>query len=150
MPWLVRDGKVLATLEVQTSWRGRNRGLLGRDGIDGAILLRPARAVHTFRMRFPIDVAFCDRDLTVVKVLTVHRNRITLPVLRAHSVIECEAGALRKWDVVAGTHLEARGVDDPRPGPRRRWAAGVRRRVDDRRRRRPAARRSVAPEPARR
>ena len=37
-------------------------GLLGRDGIEGALLLRPARSVHTLGMRFAIDVAFCDAD----------------------------------------------------------------------------------------
>jgi uncharacterized membrane protein (UPF0127 family) len=114
MPWLVNDGKVLATLEVRTSWRGRARGLLGRDGIDGAILLRPARGVHTLRMRFPIDVAFCDRDLRVLKVLTVPPNRVTRPVLRARSVIECEAGMMRRWGVRPGTRLEVRGAE---PGP---------------------------------
>jgi uncharacterized protein len=132
MPWLVRDGKVLATLEVQTSWRGRSRGLLGRDGIDGAILLRPARAVHTLRMRFPIDVAFCDRRLVVVRIVTLGPNRVTRPVLRAHSVIECEAGMLGKWDVGPGTRLEARGIpddDDDDPGRwdrLRRWRGGLR------------------------
>jgi uncharacterized membrane protein (UPF0127 family) len=116
MPWLVRDGKVLATLEVATSWHDRARGLLGREGIEGAILLRPCRSVHTFRMRFPIDVAFCDRDLRVLKVRTLRANRLTLPVRRARCVVECEAGMLRKWGVRPGARLEVRGLDDrPRP-----------------------------------
>ena len=131
MSWLVRDGRVLATLEVQTSLRGRARGLLGRDGIDGAILLQPARAVHTFRMRFPIDVAFCDRDLRVVRVVTMVPNRATRPVLRSHAVIECEAGMLRRWGIVPGDVLEVRGGDAPPPG----------RRVTDRIRRRSAPQR---------
>jgi uncharacterized protein len=118
MPWLVREGTVLATLEVATSLRDRTRGLLGRDGIEGAILLRRCRSVHTFRMRFPIDVAFCDRELRVVKVRTLSANRITLPVPRARSVIECEAGMLRKWDIRPGTRLEVRGLDGcPRSQP---------------------------------
>jgi uncharacterized membrane protein (UPF0127 family) len=111
MAWLVCDGKVLATLEVAGSWRTRARGLLGREGIDGAILLRPACSVHTLRMRFPIDVAFCDRDLRVLKVVTLPPNRATRPVLRARCVIECEAGMLRKWAVEPGTRLEVRGTD---------------------------------------
>ena len=41
MPWLLREGEVLATLEVADSFAGRARGLLGRDGIDGALLIRP-------------------------------------------------------------------------------------------------------------
>ena len=58
--WLVRDDEVLATAEVAPNARARRRGLLGRDEIDGVLVLRPCRHVHTFRMRFPIDVAFCD------------------------------------------------------------------------------------------
>src|SRR3954453_14212096 len=99
MAWLVRDGRVLATLEVAGSWRARARGLLGRDGIDGAILLRPACSVHTFRMRFPIDVAFCDRALRVLKVVTLPPNRATRPVVRARCIIECEAGMFARWAV---------------------------------------------------
>jgi uncharacterized membrane protein (UPF0127 family) len=125
MPWLVRDdGKVLATLEVQTSWRGRTRGLLGRDGIDGAILLRPARSVHTMRMRFAIDVAFCDRDLRVLKVRTLRPYRVTVPVARARCAIECEAGMLERWGVRPGVRLEIRG--DP-TGPARQRSVRLRR-----------------------
>lgn len=111
--WLVRDGLVLASLEVAESLQGRTRGLLGRDGIEGAILLRPARSVHTFGMRFAIDVAFCDRDLRVVRVVHLAPNRVTLPVRHAHAAIETEAGLLRRWGVRPGDLLEVR---DARPG----------------------------------
>ncbi|MBZ9641288.1 DUF192 domain-containing protein, partial [Streptomyces sp. PSKA30] len=53
-------------LEIATSYRTRTKGLLGRDSLDGALLLSPANSVHTFRMRIPIDVAYLDRDLTVI------------------------------------------------------------------------------------
>ena len=62
MAWLVRDGDVLAAAEVADGARARRRGLLGRDAFEGALVLRPCRHVHTFGMRFPIDVAFCDRE----------------------------------------------------------------------------------------
>ena len=111
MPWLVRDARVLATIEVATSLRDRTRGLLGREGIDGAILLRPAKSVHTLRMQFPIDVAFCDHDLVVLKVVTLARNRVSLPVLKAHAVIEAEAGMMAKWGIVVGDRLLVRGLE---------------------------------------
>ncbi len=46
------------------------RGLRGRKELPSGegILLRPAGSVHTFFMRFPIDVVFLDRDLRVVSV----------------------------------------------------------------------------------
>ena len=48
----------------------RMKGLLGRRSLaeDEGILLRPASSIHTAFMRFPIDVAFLDRDNRVVKV----------------------------------------------------------------------------------
>ena len=35
------------------------------------MVLPRTRSVHTFGMRFPIDVAFCDRDMVVVGVTTL-------------------------------------------------------------------------------
>jgi uncharacterized membrane protein (UPF0127 family) len=106
MAWLLRDGEVLASLEVAESARARMRGLLGRDGIEGAILLRPARAVHTLGMRFPIDVAFLDEDLCVVRVVSLHAWRMSRPVLRSRAVLEAERGAFRSWELRPGDQLE--------------------------------------------
>jgi uncharacterized protein len=107
--WLLRDGEVLASLETAESRRARARGLLGRDGIDGALLLPGARSVHTVGMRFAIDVAFCDADMTVLRVVTLPRHRVSRPVLRARCVIEAEAGALARWNVRPGDVLEVKG-----------------------------------------
>jgi uncharacterized protein len=109
---LVRDDKVLATVEVADTARARARGLLGRERFEGAILLEPARSVHTFRMRFPIDVAFVDRDLQVVRVFTLRPNRLTLPVWRARAAIEAEAGAFASWGLNVGDRLEIKGRED--------------------------------------
>ncbi len=108
MPWLLRDQQVLAAVEVAESRRDRMRGLLGRDGIDGALVLRPCRSVHTVGMRFPIDVAFCTRDMTVVRTLHLQPNRITRPSLRACCVIEAESGAFERWKLRPGDVLEIR------------------------------------------
>ncbi len=109
MAWLVRDGRVLASLEIAGSRRARMRGLLGRSGLDGALLLRPAASVHTVGMRFAIDVAFVDRDLRVLAVKTLVPNRVTVPVRRARAVIEAEAGTMASWELRPGDVLEIRG-----------------------------------------
>jgi uncharacterized membrane protein (UPF0127 family) len=109
MAWLLREGEVLATLEVADGLRDRTRGLLGRDGIEGAILLRPARSVHTVGMRFPLDVAFCTADLRVVRTTRLRPNRVTRPVLRARCVIEAEGGAFVRWGLRPGDRLEIKG-----------------------------------------
>lgn len=106
MPWLVADDKVVASLEVADSRAARRRGLLGRDGIDGAMLLSPARSVHTVRMRFPIDVAHLDRDLVVLGVVTMPPNRVGRWHPRARHVLEAEAGSLARWGLTPGTRIE--------------------------------------------
>ena len=109
MPWLLRDGEVLAALEVAEGMAGRAQGLLGRDGLEGALLIKPARSVHTLGMRFPIDVAFCDRGLTVLDTVRMARHRVGRPRLRARCIIEAEAGAFDRWSLRPGDHLEIKG-----------------------------------------
>jgi uncharacterized protein len=109
VPWLLREGEVLAALEVAERRRDRRQGLLRRYGIQGALLLRPARAVHTIGMRFPIDVAFCDEELTVVSTTRMRPRRVGRPRLRAKCVIEAEAGAFDRWGLRSGDRLEVKG-----------------------------------------
>jgi uncharacterized membrane protein (UPF0127 family) len=106
MPWLLRDGEVLASIEVASGASGRTRGLLGRDSIDGALLLKPARSVHTLGMRFPLDVAYLDGDLRVVAVAHMRPWRIGRPRFAARSVVEAEAGSFERWKLAVGDELE--------------------------------------------
>ena len=110
MPWLVRDGEVLASLDLAEHFGARLRGLLGRDGIDGGLLLRPAKSVHTIGMRFAIDVAFLDKDDVVVDCCTLVPNRIARTRWRAKAVIEAEAGAFDRWRIERGQQLEILGL----------------------------------------
>jgi len=108
MPWLVRDAHVVASLEIADSAATRRVGLLGRDGIEGALLLQPARSVHTMKMRFPIDVAHLDRNLTVICITQMSPWRVGRWRRKAHAILECEAGSLRAWGVSVGDQLEIR------------------------------------------
>lgn len=98
-------GEVRVPLEIAASYRARTKGLLGRDGIDGAMLLTPAGGVHTFRMRMPIDVAYLDRGLRVIAVRTMAPGRLGLPRLRSRHVLEAEAGAMAGWGLGVGNRV---------------------------------------------
>ena len=98
----------MASLRVADSLGVRTRGLVGRDGLEGAILLRPARSVHTLGMRFPIDVAHLDDDLTVLRTTRMDGLRVGRPVRRARAVLEAEAGSFERWGLAVGDVLEVR------------------------------------------
>ncbi len=100
---LIVDDVVCARAEVAATLAARRRGLLGRTGIDGALLLSPARQVHTFGMQFPIDVAWCDRRGTVLRVATLEPARLGAFVWRSRSVIEAAAGAFSTWQLGVGS-----------------------------------------------
>ncbi|MEU8519630.1 DUF192 domain-containing protein [Streptomyces sp. NBC_01216] len=94
-------------LEIAASYRARRRGLLGRDGVRGALLLTPANSIHTFRMRFAIDVAYLDRSLRVLDVVTMRPGRLGMIRLRARHVLEAEAGAMAAWGLCRGVRVTA-------------------------------------------
>jgi uncharacterized membrane protein (UPF0127 family) len=114
MAWLVRGGDVLCSLDVAETVGERMRGLLGRDGLDGAILLTHCRSVHTLGMRFPIDVAFLNRTGKVVAVVAPMRPwRLGRSRLRARQVLEAEAGTFERWKLAVGDVLEVEVADAP-------------------------------------
>lgn len=108
MPWLLRDGDVLATVEIAADRRARRRGLLGRDGIDGALVLRPCRHVHTVGMRFAIDVALMAPGGEVLKTSSLRPWRLA-PIVRGCSwIVEAECGAFERWSLRPGDVLEVK------------------------------------------
>ncbi len=108
MAWLVCDSRVLASAEVADTKGARSKGLLGRSGIDGAIVLRPCRSVHTLGMRFALDIAYLDADGMVIRIVRMKRHRIGMPVWKARTVIEAEAGAFGRWGLHVGDIIDVR------------------------------------------
>ena len=105
------DGRVVCErCVVADSPLVRMRGLLGRSNLprEEGILLRPASSVHTWFMRFPIDVVFLDRELAVLRVVPRLRPWRAVARRRAAAVLELAAG-----------ESERRGL---RPGDRLAWA----------------------------
>ena len=104
----VRTGQVVAR-ELLTAFdsTSRRKGLLGRDSLPegSAMLIAPSNAVHTFFMRFPIDIAFVARDGRVLKVRHAVPARRMTAAIRAYAVAELPAGALQRADVRAGDSL---------------------------------------------
>lgn len=97
-----RTGAVVAhTLLAAFDSASRKKGLLGRDGLSEgtAMIIAPSNAVHTFFMRFPIDLAFVAKDGRVLKVRHAVPARRIAVALRSHAVIELPAGTLVRCEI---------------------------------------------------
>lgn len=109
MPALVLgDGHRIA-LSVADTRVTRRRGLLRRDSAGGgALLITKCRSVHTFGMRFAIDVAYLDATMHVLRVRTMPPQRLGSPMLRSRHVLEADAGAFAQWQLAVGDHLQVK------------------------------------------
>jgi uncharacterized protein len=98
---------VATTLEPAFESATRNRGLLGRDGLPAghALIIAPSNMVHTFFMRFPIDILFVSRDGTVLKASRNVPAWRLVGTLRGFAVIELRAGALSESQTQRGDRL---------------------------------------------
>ncbi len=108
MAWLVMGDRVLASLEIPNNRRARARGLIGRDEPSGAMLLRPCRSVHSFGMRYPIDIAFVDAEGVVITTLTLKPRRLKRPRMHSSYVVEAAHGSFERWGLSDGAELEVK------------------------------------------
>src|SRR3954470_16891693 len=101
-------GVVLATrVTAATSLGSRSRGLLGRASLpaDEGLWINPCRSVHTFFMRFPIDVLFLDPQNIAVARATLVPWRLSHWVWSAGSVLELPAGTLARTRTESGDRI---------------------------------------------
>ena len=106
MSWLVRGDDVLAAAEVAVTRRLRAKGLMGREDLEGVMVLRPCRQVHTFGMQFPIDLVYLDRGLRIKKLRSSVAPWRLSACLSAHSILELPAGTIRESQSQPGDLLE--------------------------------------------
>ncbi|CAB3649746.1 hypothetical protein LMG22037_00921 [Paraburkholderia phenoliruptrix] len=95
------------SVSITQTVRERMRGLLGRDSLPAgeALLLERCGSVHTFGMRFEIDVLFLDRRERVVAIHHDVRKHRVLFDLRAVHTLEMPAGAARARGLAVGDCL---------------------------------------------
>jgi uncharacterized membrane protein (UPF0127 family) len=114
---ITRGTVLAASLEVADSGPARNKGLLNRDGLDsgGGLWIIPCQSVHTFFMRFPIDLVYLDSRKRVRKVRSaVGPGRISF-CLTAQSIIELPAGTVKQTQTQPGDSLSIEMIETAAP-----------------------------------
>ena len=107
-------GKVLAgRADIADTSATRRKGLLKHTGLapGEGLWIVPSEGVHTFGMKFTIDVIFLSRDRKVLKIRpNMVRGRIALS-LRSHSVVELPAGTIQATGTQPGDQLDLEKFD---------------------------------------
>lgn len=103
-----RTGAALAT-RVLTAFDSASRrtGLLRYESLPegSGLIIAPSNAIHTFFMRFAIDLAFVSKDGRVVKVRAAVPPWRMAGALRAYAVVELPAGTLERTGTRRGDRL---------------------------------------------
>jgi uncharacterized protein len=98
--------------------RERRVGLLKHErlGQGEGLWILPTQAIHTFGMRFPIDVAFLDTALRVKRIYHgLAPYRLTTFVWGAQSVLELPSGSLASTGTMVGDQLQITYRPEPTP-----------------------------------
>ncbi|MGA2671596.1 MAG: DUF192 domain-containing protein [Terracidiphilus sp.] len=107
---------VLATcMEVADSGPKRNKGLLGRESLapGEGLWIVPCEAIHTFWMKFSIDLVYLDRKNRIKKLKSNVGPWRLSACFSAHSVLELPAGTIRKTLTSLGDELEVSSAAQP-------------------------------------
>ena len=108
LPRLAVDGRDTGLpLWTARTRRERNKGLLGTDGIDGALWITRCNWVHCLGMRHTIDVVYLTRRDKVAAVKPLRPGRIGMPNLRAAAVLEMARGEAARLGIRPGSTLSA-------------------------------------------
>ena len=99
---------VIEPLHVCRAARERMRGLLDREALDDreGMWFPACRLIHTFGMKFAIDLVYLDEGGTVRKVVERLAPARLSACLGAESVIELKSGAARSLGLRRGITLK--------------------------------------------
>lgn len=105
---VTRDSVVAENADIADTSQKRRTGLLKHTHLAAGegLWIVPCEAVHTFAMKFAIDVVYLSKQKKVLKIRdNMKKSRISM-CLRAHSVLELPAGWAEKVGLAVGDQLE--------------------------------------------
>ena len=96
---------------VADTWQMRTKGLIGRSKLDSGegLLIKNCKAIHTWFMRFPIDVVFMDKNYCVVKTISQLKPfRLAFGGRSAQHTLELPSDTINSAQVRIGDMVNAK------------------------------------------
>ena len=93
-----RTGAIIAEkAKITQNFKERSVGLLNRKSLESgeALLIKPCNSIHTFFMRFPIDVAFLNKEGNVVGIVkNMAAWRLASCIFKGYMTLELPVGSI--------------------------------------------------------
>ena len=89
---------ILDKVKLADSYNSRLRGLLGKSSLDRGegLIIRPCNSIHTYGMKFAIDVIYVDKKNIVLKVVdSLKPDRLGPLIMKSAYVVEASAGVFK-------------------------------------------------------
>ncbi len=106
------QNELVASCQIARSFFSRFLGLMGRPSLstNEAILFPRCNSIHTFFMRFPIDVVFLSQEGHVVSfIASLAPWRMLLPQKKAKHTLELAPGSIARLKIEEGQKLTWEG-----------------------------------------
>jgi uncharacterized membrane protein (UPF0127 family) len=110
----ISKGRYIASkAKMADSFLKRLVGLMGKSELEeeACLVITPCSSIHTFFMKFSIDVVFIDKGCKVVKLIRgVGPQKMVMPVRGAHSVVEFDSRNEMTYGIEEGDVLKIEGI----------------------------------------
>lgn len=104
-----RNSKIVCeNIEIATSFFARLKGLMFREKLNKGegLLINPCNSIHTFFMKFPIDVLFVNKEDEIIACIEKMKpSRISKIYGKAKYVVELSAGTIESKDIKVGDRI---------------------------------------------
>ncbi len=105
----VKNDYVIADMakEAKSFWK-QLKGLIGKKSFDSgsAMIFPKCKQIHTYFMRFPIDIIFIDeQNIVIAATENLGKNRISKHINASKCVIELPAGTINQSDLKIGDKI---------------------------------------------
>lgn len=111
---LLFENGITIDLFITQTFKERNRGLFAFKGLDSeqALLITPCRSIHTFTMKYALDLVYFDSSFRVVKLVkNIKPNRMSCS-LNASSTLELLSGGIEHFGIVPGMMAEVKPLNN--------------------------------------
>ena len=108
-----KGSQISSKTKIAGSFFERLMGLMGKNGLEKeeCLIITPCNSIHTFFMKFPIDVVFMDREGKVVKLIRgVGPKKMVMPIKGTHFVVEFDSRNEMTCEIEEGDILKIKEI----------------------------------------